>query len=415
MPPLPTVLVRMILVGSLLALGVPAAVSAQDPIADARAAVDEANQRVDEAQQAANEAGEAYFEGVHELEEVEAEIIGLEARRQGLEVDLDGLRAEVRELAVAGYVRGERLPAVLADRDITRAARAEALTRIINSSRADTLDEYRVARDEFAALDATLAERRDRQRALVAELDAAEAAALDRLDDLGAELASLEDELARLEEAERIRIAEEQRRLEEERRAEEARQAEEERRRAEQEAAEPSPDPTPDPTPDPGPTDDPIDDPADDPADNPADDPADDPPPAPEPAPPPPGGWVCPVAGPTSFIDSWGAPRASGRWHKGTDMMAAEGTPVVAVLDGFVEHRGNSVGGLSAHLTTPGGAYFYYTHLSGYETAGQVAAGTVIGYVGQTGNATTPHLHFEYHPDGYGSPVNPYPTLIQFC
>ncbi len=403
-----TILVRVAVVGSLLALGVSSTVAAQDPLADARDAVDAARERVDEAQQAANEAGEAYFAAEHELEEVAADIARLEGSRQVLDADLAQLRSEVRDLAVAGYVRGERLPTVLADADITRAGRVEALTRIVNSSRADALDAYRVARDEMAVLDAELADRRDRQSALVQELDAAEAAAFDRLDELGAELAGLEAELDRLEEAERIRIAEEQRRLEEERRAEEARLAEEQRRLEEERLAEeqdaapaPDPDPTPEPTDDPSPDGDPNDEPP--------------PAPAPDPAPPPPGGWVCPVAGPHNFIDSWGAPRAVGRWHKGTDMMAAEGTPVVAVLGGFVEHRGNSVGGLSAHLTTPAGEYFYYTHLSGYETAGQVAAGTVIGYVGSTGNATTPHLHFEYHPNGYGSPVNPYPTLIQFC
>ena len=82
-----------------------------------------------------------------------------------------------------------------------------------------------------------------------------------------------------------------------------------------------------------------------------------------------------------------------------------------------MEHRSSSVGGLSAHLRGDNGDYYFYTHLSGYENvgAGHVGAGTVIGYVGETGNAPIPHLHFEIHQNGYGNYINPYPFVRQAC
>jgi murein DD-endopeptidase MepM/ murein hydrolase activator NlpD len=129
------------------------------------------------------------------------------------------------------------------------------------------------------------------------------------------------------------------------------------------------------------------------------------------------GAWVCPVQGAVSFIDSYGAPRSGGRAHKGVDMLAARGTPTVAPVGGTVTHRGNGIGGLSWHLNGDDGNYYYGTHLQSYanQGAGHVQAGTVIGYVGDTGNAAgTPHLHFEIHPNGGGA-VNPYPTVRKYC
>jgi murein DD-endopeptidase MepM/ murein hydrolase activator NlpD len=130
-----------------------------------------------------------------------------------------------------------------------------------------------------------------------------------------------------------------------------------------------------------------------------------------------PGSIVCPVQGPVNFTDTWGAARSGGRAHMGVDMLAAMGTPTVAPVSGQVEHRGSSLGGLSWYVYGDDGNTYYGTHLSGYanQGVGWVAAGTVIGYVGDSGNAAgTPHLHFEYHPGG-GSPVNPYPLAAGAC
>jgi len=129
------------------------------------------------------------------------------------------------------------------------------------------------------------------------------------------------------------------------------------------------------------------------------------------------GGLVCPVQGPVSFVDSFGAPRSGGRAHQGVDMMAAMGTPTVAPVSGRVEHRGNDIGGLSWWLYGDNGDEYFGTHLSGYENegVGWVGAGTVIGYVGDSGNAAgTPHLHFEIHPGG-GAAIDPFPDVATAC
>lgn len=133
-------------------------------------------------------------------------------------------------------------------------------------------------------------------------------------------------------------------------------------------------------------------------------------------------GVVCPVAGPVSFIDTWGAPRSGGRQHKGVDMFGAYGTPVVAPVAGRAEQSNNSLGGLSFRLWGDDGNFYYGAHLSAYgSTFGSVEAGTILGYVGTSGNAqgTSPHLHFEIHPGRRSgdpsSPVNPTPTVATSC
>lgn len=130
-------------------------------------------------------------------------------------------------------------------------------------------------------------------------------------------------------------------------------------------------------------------------------------------------GFFCPVQGGASFIDSWGFPRSGGRRHKGVDMFNRRDTPLVAVVDGRVKFSSNSLGGLSTHLYAADGTLYYYAHLERHPTnisSGQnVRAGTVVGFLGNSGNAryTSPHLHFEIRPGGVA--VNPYPTVRHYC
>lgn len=128
------------------------------------------------------------------------------------------------------------------------------------------------------------------------------------------------------------------------------------------------------------------------------------------------GSIVCPVSGSTGFSDTWGAPRSGGRRHEGVDMMASTGTPLVAVVSGRVSFSVTSLGGLSAYVYGSNGNKYFYAHLSAWEgSSREVTQGDVIGYVGDSGNATgTPHLHFQLHPGG-GRPINPYPSVRAAC
>jgi murein DD-endopeptidase MepM/ murein hydrolase activator NlpD len=120
---------------------------------------------------------------------------------------------------------------------------------------------------------------------------------------------------------------------------------------------------------------------------------------------------VCPMPG-SAYGDSWGAPRSGGRRHEGVDMLAPTGTPIFAVVSGNVRFSQNRLGGNAVSLVGDNGNRYYYAHLSQYEGASRrVTQGDLIGYNGDTGNATgVPHLHFEVHPGG-GLAVNPTPSV----
>lgn len=115
------------------------------------------------------------------------------------------------------------------------------------------------------------------------------------------------------------------------------------------------------------------------------------------------------------FIDTWHAPRGGGRKHEGVDIFAKRGTPIVSNIDGIVwKMENNRLGGTSVWLAGAGGAFHYYTHLDKYANIKPyqyVERGTVIGYVGNTGNAknTPPHLHYGIYVNGKA--INPYPLL----
>lgn len=129
------------------------------------------------------------------------------------------------------------------------------------------------------------------------------------------------------------------------------------------------------------------------------------------------GGMFCPVGGPTSFVDSWGAPRSGGRSHQGVDMMAAHGTPQVAIVSGTITYAAyDSLGGNIQYLSGDDGNLYIYIHQrENVVTGGRVSAGQLISYVGDTGNAAgSPHLHFEFHPGG-GAAVNPTPLVSSLC
>lgn len=147
----------------------------------------------------------------------------------------------------------------------------------------------------------------------------------------------------------------------------------------------------------------------------------------------PPAKIVFPVLGPTTYSDDFGAPRAGGA-HQGIDMIAAKRSLALAAEAGKVEFWTHSAtAGCMLYLHGQSGTDYDYIHLNndltakndnrgkcvagvayakGLKDGAKVAAGQVIGYVGDSGDANGihAHLHFELHPNRKAA-VDPYPWL----
>jgi peptidoglycan LD-endopeptidase LytH len=116
------------------------------------------------------------------------------------------------------------------------------------------------------------------------------------------------------------------------------------------------------------------------------------------------------------LADTWGAPRSGGRRHEGIDIFAPLGRPVISTTNGVVFKVGeDNLGGHVVRVLGPGWQWHYYAHLDRFadiQPGSIVKKGTVLGYVGNTGNASgTPyHLHYGVY-RFMGSAQNPYPLL----
>ena len=380
-------------------------------------AAEQAAKEIADARERANAAADALFDAESQLDTLELAEQALRAEIADLETQIDELRANVEAVAINRFTRSgtSSLPLLTGFRDVSEQSQVDVLIDVANETSADDLDEF----------DALVAEVEDKQAELSDQQAATEAARAtfdQRRTDALAEVELLKEiEADRLQD-EAVRKAleaeEAARRQQAETKAQNAASAQVAANNSGQVApADAASAPS-----DTSASDDDIDAPATPggpsggtgggqtgtagvggrPGGSPGDLAGD--------------GWICPVQGAVSFGDTWGAPRSGGRTHQGVDMIGSRGLPVVAVVDGFAQQKVNTLGGNSVWLSGADGHKYYYAHLDSWAAQGSVTAGTVIGYVGDTGNAkfSVPHLHFEIHPGG-GAAVNPYPTTRAHC
>ncbi len=365
------------------------------PVTAAAAPGDE----LEAAQARANRAAAELAEAEEATARAEDAVAGVQARVDAIDARVAAAREQVRELAIRLYVGGAApVLRLLRMADANEVVRAQQYSHVVAGASTDALQQFRADRENL---------RREQ-----AELEQQQGSHADSLEDHRARQADAIEELDRLAAAAARAAEAEAERREAEGRASATAGGSEESSSTGQSStgpltATPSPvgttpiSPTgPSPTtPTPTPT---------------STTPTTAPPTDPET--PTPSDWLCPVRGPHAFSDDYGAPRGGGFRHQGNDILAPRGTPVVASVDGEVRHRQGAVSGLAYYLDGDDGHEYFGAHLDSFGTSGRVTAGTVVGTVGNTGDAasTAPHLHFEIHPGGSGY-ENPYPTLVKYC
>lgn len=325
------------------------------------------------AQRRANQAAAELARATEEMARADDTVAHLEGRVAQVEARVAGVRDQVRQLAIRQYVQGTApLTRILRMADANQVVRAQQFASVIAETSTAALEQYRADKEDLRVEVAALEREQKERESTVGQLRQRRAEAVKELERL-------------------TRAAEE---------ARAAREAQERREAAAAAAAARAAAPM---------------------QDGPATTAAPRTPAAgPSPRAPAPdtaaGDWICPVQGPHAFSNDYGAPRGGGSSHMGNDILAARGTPVVANVGGVVTQRNGAVSGLAYFLAGDDGNRYFGAHLDSFGASGRVAAGAVIGTVGNTGDASggPPHLHFEIHPGGSGY-TNPYSTLTKYC
>lgn len=126
---------------------------------------------------------------------------------------------------------------------------------------------------------------------------------------------------------------------------------------------------------------------------------------------------VCPVDAPRYIHNDFGetvtVAGVEPHVHRGSDIEAPSWTPIRAPFDGYAWSSYSPLGGYQVRVRGDRG-YVFNAHLIAYGDLGWVTAGTIVGYVGATGDSTASHDHFEWHPWSGGA-VDPYYLLTLVC
>ncbi|MEO5840043.1 MAG: peptidoglycan DD-metalloendopeptidase family protein [Acidimicrobiales bacterium] len=354
---------------------------AQDDLATVRQKAKSAATRVADAQTRADKATAAYFDAESKLELLKVDLAEQETALAGAEAEVGRLKTDLADFLVDQYTSNTDEFTFFSMSDINQALVQNSLASVLADRKGTAIEDYRAAVKDLSVLTNTLNSQRNEQKKQVDYLASIKSQFTNEVGKLATEKANLDALLSKLEAAEQIRI-----------RAELAAKQEEARRRADEEARARTTTTTTRKT-----TSTPV------------------------PTTPTKTGSVialarCPVQGGASYSDTYGQARGGGRLHIGVDLSAPIGAPVVAPVDGTVSFSSDGAGGNTFIMTGTDGNFYYGAHLSRQGPAsGAVKAGTVIGAVGQTGNASVPHLHFEIHPGGRGNVTNPYPSVARVC